>query len=430
MKPRFERWSVIVVTLGAIALLLSSRALPPLEAAGGGLDPSFGNGGKVITRFTQFDNQGYALALQKDGKIVAAGSVHTGKNFDFGVARFNTNGGLDPTFGDGGKLVLEVSEWYDEADCIAVQPDGKILVGGSSTVDELPEFSLIRLNTDGTLDKTFGEGGKVFTRITAGQDAAMEILLLPDGKIVLFGLAYTDPDAAYALARYNADGSLDQTFGQGGKTLIRIESFSYAYAAALQKDGKIVAAGNVRVGQDSVFAIVRFNSNGSLDGTFGNGGKTLTRVGASSQTYSVAIQDDGKIVAAGVTTDTSSQPAKGGSVLVRYNTDGTLDPVFGKDGIVTLNEPDNVGLSSDVAIQKDGKIVAAGAAEKAFAVGRFTATGGPDVTFGNNGIATLMVGKENDLFFDVAVAPDGKIIAVGSSMKGAEGTFVLARFLG
>ena len=329
-------------------------------AARGDLDPAFGGGGKVTTAFgTNTDDEAHALALAPDGKIVVAGSSHNGTNYDFALARYNADGSLDSTFGNGGKLTTGIGASHDEAHALALAPDGKIVAAGTSYNGTNTDFALVRYNADGSLDSTFGSGGKVVTPIGAGDDYANDLALAPDGKIVVAGRSYNGTNFDFALARYNADGSLDASFGSGGKVVTPIGSgYDQAFALALAPDGKIVAGGQSYAGSTNMdFALVRYNADGSLDTTFGNGGKVVTAIGSGFDwATGLALAPDGKIVVTGA----SSNGMNFDFALVRYNADGSLDTTFGNGGKLTTAIGANEDLARAVALAPDGRIVVAG----------------------------------------------------------------------
>src|SRR5262249_46861010 len=267
-------------------------------------------------------------------------------------------------------------------------------VGGVSS------FALVRYNADGSLDTTFGTGGKV---VTASLGDAFALSIRSDGKLVVAG-GRTQSPSTFVLARYNSDGSLDTTFGSGG-TVVRTD-FSGLYAAlVLQPDGKIVVAGG-----NGDFVLARYNDDGSLDTTFGSGGTLTTDFsGRDDEPYALAIQSDGKIVAAGRTTTTSGTVLSD-FALARYNSDGSLDMTFATGGKVTTTFPSPFpGGAYALALQPDGKIVAAGGGflvESGIRLARYNSDGSLDITFGVGG----KVGLYDPDAKAVALQPDGKIV--------------------
>src|SRR5262249_11389312 len=253
---------------------------------------------------------------------------------------------LDSTFGTGGKVKTNFST-FDYVGGLALQPDGKIIAAGMTAVNFNPSFAVARYNSNGTLDTTFGIGGREITGF-AGPPQAFAAGVQADGKIVVAGYAHLTAGWTFALARYNTNGTLDSTFGTGGKKTTAFGSSSVAQVSsiAIQADGKIVAAGFNLVNNVGNFALARYNTNGTLDTTFGSGGKKVTDLGADDRSYSVALQSDGRIVAAGITgTDFA---------LTRYNTNGTLDGTFGGGGKVITDFGGANDIALGVAIRTDG----------------------------------------------------------------------------
>ena len=254
--------------LAAFGLFLWSAA--PILAAPGDLDLTFGNGGKVLTPIGSGNDYSFGAAIQSDGKIVLAGESYNGANRDFALARYNPDGSLDASFGSGGKVVTPIGSRDESAGDIAIQPDGKIVVAGYSiNADSFADFALVRYNANGSLDNSFGTGGKVTTSFgSVGSDVviAHAIAIQADGKIVAAGRSFGNFNK-FALARYNTNGSLDTSFGTGGKLTTQISSNSNdeAYAVAIQSDGKIVVGGRSFNGATYDFAVVKYNTDGSLD---------------------------------------------------------------------------------------------------------------------------------------------------------------------
>ncbi|MBF8255996.1 MAG: putative delta-60 repeat protein [Anaerolineales bacterium] len=369
----------------------SDNAILTVTAASSGpLDTTFGTGGKVTTAFGPSPDEAHSVAIQSDGKIVVAGYSFNGTFNNFALARYATNGSLDTTFGTGGKVTTAFgTDTNDRSWSVAIQSDGKIVAAGESA----GFFALARYNADGSLDSSFGTGGKV--KVTTVNGLAVGVAIQSDGKIVAAGDTFNVADYDFMLIRYNADGSLDAAFGTGGivTTATGTGTNDSALSVAIQADGKIVAAGRSGSLDDHDFALVRYNTDGSLDATFGTGGKATTPIGTDDWANSVVIQPDGKIVAAGYTGFLNTDFA-----LARYNTDGSLDTTFGTGGIATTA----IGIHSyakGVAVQSDGKILAAGdstngAGDSDFVLIRYNAGGSPDTTFGTGGIVTTAIGTD------------------------------------
>lgn len=456
-RKSFLSRSAIALTLAG--LLLSSNVLPSAHAAAGDLDPTFGAGGKVTTDFFDSEDQCSAIVIQPDGKIVVAGSaVLPFPENEFALARYNPDGSLDPTFGNGGKVTTAFLDQFSErtgrVHALALQPDGKILAVGEARVVFSNSIALARYNADGSLDQSFGDGGKVITHFSDlfdfEADIALAVALQPNGKIVTAGSRSSGPFdiifSDFQLVRYNSDGSLDSTFGAGGQVTTHIfgdpfGTISEARGIRIQPDGKIVAAGVFgNVGNDEPdffdFALVRYNPDGSLDPTFGSGGQVVTDFfGAADLAAAVALQPDGKIVASGIVSGSNKAFGFG---MARYNTNGALDPSFGNGGkVLTFPGGDNIGSVAS-ALQPDGKIILAGPfvpfpflSSIGFVIARYNSNGSPDAGFGDGGkVITSFPGVGSEAVA-VAIQADGKIVAAGTAFDtDVTADFALARYDG
>jgi len=348
-----------VAAAGATELVFGLARYKP----NGALDSSFGSGGIVKTITSSPDDVPRAVALQRDGRIIVAGVRQTenvGSGYRFMLARYTRSGTLDSTFGSRGIVTTAVGgRDQDYASGIAIQPNGKILVAGTTLGPSLQTLiALVRYNPNGSLDTTFGSNGKVTT--TIGSDAVANALALqPDGRIVVAGSSGEPRRDVFALARYNGNGALDPTFGSGGIVTTEIGGADdAAYAVGLQRDGKIVAAGRSRTGTQDRLAIVRYTSRGALDSGFGSGGAVTTAFGSgSANAYSLGVQRNGKIVAGGTTYDGS----RAFFALARYGANGRLDSRFGSGGTVTTSVGPSDAFGWALALQPDGRIVLAGA---------------------------------------------------------------------
>ncbi len=366
------------------------------------LDNTFGTGGQVNTSLGSFGNMCNSVVIQGDQKIVFGGSTKSSgfSDFAFAIARCNSDGTLDNTFGTGGKVVTPV-EPGSEGNSVAIQSDGKIVLGGSSGWF----INLVRYNSDGSLDTAFGTGGKVITDIDGYyNEKCKSVAIQSDGKILLGGYGqHNSSDVPYfILVRYNTNGTLDTSFGTDGKVIGRI---GYGRSLLIQDDGKILLGG----GSNFTFALVRYNTDGSLDNTFGSGGEVITTVGSSSEGNSLGIQSDGKIVLGGY--------ADNNFALVRYNIDGSLDNTFGLDGKVTT-VMGNYSAGKSIGIQNDGKIVLGGYAEADFALVRYNSDGTLDNTFGNGGKIITPIGVVYNPGNSLDIQNDGKIVMGGDAYNG------------
>jgi uncharacterized delta-60 repeat protein len=371
-----------------------------------------------VTTFRNFVVTGKAVAVQPDGKIVVAASARF-----FALARYNSDGTLDSTFSVNGKVLTRDPKRgrVVHAEALALQPDGKIVVAGwDEEFDDCCDdrFALFRYRANGSLDRSFGGDGRVFTNVARGQDHAYAVVIRPNGKIVAAGTAVARRSV---LLRYTGDGRLDRTFGGGdgvaSASFLDGTGHEAAYDLAVQADGKFVAAGEISAGDEPFhpLALVRFTRSGALDQTFGPRGWALAD--AEDTALGVAIQSDGKIVAAGGP----------GFALARFTADGILDPSFDGDGLLQTGFPGfSQPFAQDVVLQPDGKIIACGGGggDAGFLLARYeVADGSLDPSFGSNG---TVVTPEFPYAFGLALQLDGKIVAVGHGL----GSLAVARYLG
>lgn len=443
--PRTARLGQLLVSL-IIALLAFGLATHVAYAASSGLDPDFGNGGIVTTTINGGGNL-QALVVQPDGKIVAAGGYFREQAMqDFALARYNPDGTLDDSFGQGGVVTTSVSPFgaTDMALDLALQEDGKVVAAGHMDRDlfTLPTFfAVVRYNTDGSRDRSFDEDGIATTGSpTEASATAYAVAIQQDAKIVAAGYM----DYQVALVRYNTDGTLDESFGTGGivtTTFAMSTGFATAESMLIQPDQKLVVAGSVLYdntsSDDDNIMLARFHPDGTLDDSFGAGGLVTTPVvsGYYDKANEVALQTDGKIIVAGVAdmggTAESYALERQDIALIRYNSDGTLDPEFGNGGIVTTSvAPAEFDEATSLVVQADGKIVVAGKAElggtgRDFVLLRYNTDGSLDASFGEAGLQTLAIAEGNGRDDAAAVVLYGEEQWI---VGGSSGAFALARF--
>ena len=409
--------SVVLRALGRAAGLLGLVVAVPwvvmpvtAQAAPGELDPTFGDAGKVVTAVGDY-GEARAVVVQSDGKIILAGSADVGHRV-FAMTRYNPDGTLDSAFGSGGTQTTTIGG-QSESYAVAVQPDGKIILAGSAYGGIT--FAVARYNPDGTPDLTFGVGGAETTSI-GDEGAARAMAVQPDGKIVSAG--YGGDGDEFAAVRYNPDATLDESFGSGGRLTTAIGEFSGAYAVAIQPDGKILLAGETDIldNGDHDFALLRYDSEGSLDPTFGTGGVQTTAIGsgdAEDAAKAIAILPDGKILLGGYTAGDDEDFA-----LARYNPDGSLDTGFGTGGKQTTEVGTGDDAANAMAVQPDGKIILGGyttGANRDFALVRYEPDGSLDTGFGTGGKRATAVGTGDDAALAMAVQSDHKILLAGYS---------------
>jgi uncharacterized delta-60 repeat protein len=277
------------------------------QEAKGILDDSFGSpNGFIIQLIGSSDDIGQSLAIQPDGKILLGGVCDIGSNNeinDYCIARFNSDGTLDTTFGNSGKVIQPIGSSNDFGRSLVIQPDGKILLGGTCYNGSNDDFCIARFNSDGTLDTTFGNSGKVIQPIGSSNDFGRSLAIQLDGKILLGGYCDNGGNDDFCIARFNPNGTLDTSFGRrgSGKVILPIGSDDdYEHSLAIQPDGKILLGGRCYNGSNNDFCIARFNSDGTHDNSFGSNGIVIQPIGSSNDNgQSLAIQPDGKILLGG-----------------------------------------------------------------------------------------------------------------------------------
>ncbi|MES2920724.1 MAG: hypothetical protein V4819_04225 [Verrucomicrobiota bacterium] len=430
------------------AVLATGMALTtPVLAKPGDLDPAFGTAGKVATDFGGVEIAADVSPVILNGKMIVAGRAGN----DFGVMRYNADGSPDSSFGAGGKVTTDFSGKSDEAFCVGVGSAGVslfnivvVVAGGQAFNGSNYDFAIARYDsTNGSPVTGFDGDGEVTTNF-GGYEAVKRIVLqvtqgtgpvmLPTIKIVAGGITDHNNDFDnfdFALARYNAAGVLDGTFGVGGKVTTDIGGEDeFLFAMLPQPDLGILAGGTTTSGGKRFFLLVRYDKFGNLDNSFGTLGKAVVNFPGTdgADCLALAAQADGKIIAAGETSP--------GSLLVvtRLNTDGTVDETFGTAGKVVIPAAIAASLTSltDIALQADGKILLAGQAAGAGGVGsdlglvRLNNDGSPDLSFGKGGRVATDFGGINESAARPVVRSDGTIVVAGRTDHGGNHDFVLA----
>lgn len=396
----------------------------------GSLDNTFSGDGKQTVNMGSDMLVGNSVGIQSSGKIIIAGYTLNGTFNDFAVARLNTNGNLDNTFDGDGKLTTDFASSDDYAGSLVIQDDDKILVAGYSFLDNTQHFSIARFNANGDPDNSFNTDGRLIGNFRQGNTMFTSTAIQADGKIVTAGVTWNGLDYDYAVARYNVNGSLDNTFNGDGK---EVTDFSAqqdnANAVAIQKDGKIIVAGI----SSSKFSVARYNANGSLDNTFNGNGKLIISLGFSDICNAVAVQNDGKILVSGYTfIDENFDSAY--FAIVRLNSNGTFDDTFSDDGKQLTEFESSPSFASSLAIQPDGKIIQAGRAvlnsRSNFALVRYNINGSLDTSFSHDGQQTSVFGGGGYYGNAVIVQPDGKIVVGGynEASGGSSSSFAVARY--
>lgn len=394
---------------------VSKTVTVTVRGPAGSLDTTFGTAGVNVTDFDGKDDYATATAVQNDGRVLLAGYAPgaTGEGQVFALTRLTHDGATDPTFA-GGKVKVNFGAGNDQAYALAVQNDGRIIAAGFAEVNGTRDFAAVRLNADGTLDSSFGSGGKVTVPVGTGLDAAYAVAVQPDGKIVLGGQSNTGGPSGvdFALVRLNPNGTLDGSFGSGGKvttTLAGGSTTDSIYALGIE-GGKITA-----VGGETDFMLARFNADGSLDSTFSGDGKISglfsSTVGRARALAFATIAGQTRLVVVG--------NANNNTALARLNLDGSLDFSFAASGKVTRAvHATGWDEAAAVAVQADGKLMLGGWAQddtttSNFTALRYLADGTPDTGFDGDGLVIhpLTNAGKNDAGRALALQPDVRIPA-------------------
>ena len=445
-----------------IQAIISTLTLATAFSQSGTLDTSFGVNGKVITTYTTSTSltadEIYSTIIQPDGKILTAGVTYeiTGQafsRFKFVLERYNTNGSIDATFSGGsqGNILNIGVTLANNAKSVnmKLQPDGKILVVGTDqpTVNDQTKLAVVRYNSDGTLDLTFGQNGYFISNATNLENIGADLFVMPNGKILVASSANTDllsNSSNLYIYKLNSNGSLDSTFGSNGIQTISLGlNLANTDAADDAKkiiglaDGKILIAGFTEAvsNNDGLnnFAVARLNANGSVDQSFGTNGVQIIDFGFDDQLTSMQVTPDNKILLAGNVYNFDLSSTK--IALVRLNTNGAIDTSFGTNGKVTTTVGSSLNdVIFDMKVQLNGSIIVGGSTENPnsllasdFVLIKYASNGALDTSFGTGGIATLDFNSSNETINSIAIQTDGKIIATGV-MSVSNQQMALARF--
>lgn len=381
----------------------------------GSADDTFSDNGKLIQGLNQGYTIYTGSAVQQDKKIIAAGYTWNGSNYDFAITRYNTDGSLDSSFSKDGKQTTDIGSGDDFANSVFLQNDGKIVVAGYTNADNVHSYlALVRYNTDGSPDKTFSGDGKQTTNFGFYAEIGGSAAIQSDGKIVIAGSVFTGSNydsVDIAVARYNTDGSLDKTFSNDGKQITDLNSSDdFSSSVIIQNDQKIVVTGRSSDGVKNSFALVRYNANGTLDNTFSGDGKQVSDFGTGDYfDEAAAIQPDGKIVLAGyVQVDGSGSSF----AVARYNTNGQPDTTFNGTGLKTRDFGSGFEVATSVAIQTNGKIIVAGGTDGNFTLARYNSNGRTDTGFSNNGIQITKASPGDDRIQGITIV-NNELYVVG-----------------
>jgi len=415
MRPRTIPRHCVLFSI-AMLMFASSYA----SAKAGQLDTTFANGGLFVAPSSKSTEN--AVAIQSDGKIVVAGIGVLGNSFADVLLRLNPDGTLDKNFGTGGVVdvspggTVEITGFF----AVAIQSDGKIV----AAADALNGVQVARVETNGSLDTSFGSGG-VTSLIAVTEAAAGNLAVQADGKILLVA-GFGNPSL---MARFTASGQLDTSFGASG--LLNLPYGSPTQVAVQSDGKILVAAGESAklislFPTAQAGAITRYNSNGTVDKTFAASGTAPSVATASA----LVLQNDGKIVVGGAITSKLGAPLAYNDVgfgIVRYNSNGSVDRTFGKEGVALTDfgAAANDSGAFALAIQSDGAIIAAGAAgaqssgsfnASSFGLSRYSSAGKLDTSFGTHGIVITTIGNGHISWLNaMAIQSDGKIVVAGTS---------------
>jgi uncharacterized delta-60 repeat protein len=379
----------------------------------GSLDLEFGDSGKVVTNLGFRFDEAEPMAIQSDGKIVLGGD----SNNDFALVRYEVDGSLDESFGIGGIVRSDFENSFDRMSAMALQSDGKIVSAGDGG-KHIFNFAVMRHNIDGSLDGDFGQDGKIITSIDSVSIYVEDLVIQNDGKIIVAGGAQNygiGSDGDFAIIRYLTNGKIDSTFGYNGivRTDISNHSEDNGKAITLLPNGEFIVAGysDSNNGEDDNFAMVKYLPNGSIDNSFGINGRTSTDFNNSYDLpNAIAIQQDGKIVLAGY----SEYPRR--FAVARYNEDGILDQDFGEGGLVLISFDSGYNSAEAVAIDSKGNILVAGdSAQESyfdFSLARLKPNGNLDPEFGENGKVITDFNAQS-ASTAMALQQDGKIVLAG-----------------
>jgi uncharacterized delta-60 repeat protein len=422
-----ENCATIGTPATAVLTIIDDEYVPPQPGPSGQLDTTFHTDG--IANTAPFGGKQSKMIMQADGKFVIVGGTFT----DFIAARFNADGSEDAGFGGTGRVTTDVAGGFlvEYARAVVQQPDGKLVVAGQGTLaNNSSAVALVRYNADGTLDGTFSGDGKVLEAAVAGQ--AYAVALQPDGKIVVAGSSPVSGGSDLAdmmVSRFNADGSLDSSFGTAGVTTFDMAiGTDVARNLLVLADGSIVIAGEAQPsGGNTQTAIAKLDGNGALDAAFGVAGK-LAIPGANAG-RGLALQTDGKLLLAG-----GSHTIPSGFVVMRLNADGSYDSGFGNGGATVIRTSTSTAGEGDiaaaVAVRPDGRIYVAGKSgsiNENFGLVRFTAAGAVDTSFGIDGISNVDFSGLQDGAESLVIQQDGKLVMGGYATPSSNDGYGLAR---
>jgi uncharacterized delta-60 repeat protein len=416
---------------GIIALAAFVGFNPFCAHAAGELDSSFGVEGKSLVSLQGEAGAANCVAIQADRKIVIAGWRNFGGDVDFLIARLLPSGTLDPSFGNGGIVRTDLGTTTDRATAVAIQPDGKIIAGGYKGSQNNADIALVRYLANGAIDPTFGEGGKVIATVGSREDVCRGIALQRDGKIVVAGHSMGATSSDFAVLRLHSSGELDTSFNGTGKVVTSFLGLEQAYCVAIQRDGKILLAGSTSTnGANYDIAVVRYTVDGALDQSWSADGKAVIAVGSRSEhAYGITCALDGAIYVVGTTATTELQSR---FAVLKFTNAGELDVTFNQSGMASPA----IGFSdfaTSACVQDDGRLIVAGVSYQSnkqnFALARYLPSGSLDSSWNGSGWVVTAFGTNSDQANGIALQSDGRIVVAGSALVNATELPALAGYL-
>ena len=423
-------------------------------AQSGTLDTTFGTSGKVTTSLSTTNITSdiiYSTIIQPDGKILTAGTSLETARYKFALARYLTNGNLDTTFGTAGIVITDIGVITSGGITVEMklQLDGKIVVIGThqDTQNDLSKIALVRYNSNGTLDASFGTNGVVFSNFNNYDNEGNGLFIQANGKILAATFAFSsnnNNESNYNIFRYNSNGILDNSFGINGVVsinlglnIVNLNSSDVATIIIELANGKILVAGksdSMPTNGENNFAIIQLNSNGTLDTSFGTMGKVFIDFSLDDQVAAMQITATNKIILGGTLFYNSGANSKIG--IVQLNANGTIDTTFGTAGkiITTINSSTNNDVLEDLQLQANGDIIVGGTTQNSntligldFALVKYFINGNLDTNFGTNGFAITDFNNSTEFINSIAIQSNNKIIATGSFAV-SNSKFALARY--
>jgi len=392
---------------------------------------NLGEAGRIITDFEGYNDFGKSIIVDSYGDIIVAGYAYNGSNYDFAVAKYNSNGSLDTSFSGDGKVMSDITSNYDRGYSAITDSSGRIIVAGVVGNDYNYNFAIIRYNSDGSVDSSFSQdSGQISTNYGDVSYDGYSMALDNEGRIVVAGYAHTSLVSSFAITRYSSDGSIDTSFGENGNITTDITTGSESGQSVLiDSSNHIIVAGYAYNGVNYDFAITRYNNDGGLDTSFGNNGKVITDLTNNNERgYSVVMDSSNHIVVAGY----AYNGVNNDFAIARYNSDGSLDTSFGNNGKVTTDFSAGSDNGQSVLIDGNGDIVVAGYVLNGsyydFAIARYNSDGSLDTSFGNNGKVTTDFVQNHDYGSSITMDSSGNILVAGYVSNGSDYDFAVAKY--